>query len=77
MISHQCRPAATALSAVALPPRSLIDQMVDKILEMGMNGIAVTADSLFEHSGFTSVEIEKHGRAACDIARTRATRQVA
>lgn len=75
MISQQFHTRQPEAAPPAVP--AIVDQMVDKILEMGMNGVAVTADSLFEHSGFTRAEIEKHGREACDVARARAVRQVA
>jgi hypothetical protein len=59
-----------------LPP-AILDRMADKMLEIGMNGVAVDADTLFERSDFTRAEIEKHGREAADLARARAIRQVA
>ena len=61
----------------ALAKKTLVESMADKMLEMGMNGIAVTADSLAEHSSFTRAEIEKHGLDAADMAKVRAVRRVA
>lgn len=60
----------------ALRKKTLVESMADKMLEMGMNGIAVTADSLAEHSSFTRAEISKHGADAADMAKMRAVRRV-
>ncbi len=57
--------------------RSIVERMADKMLEMGMNGIAVTRASLAEHSGFTFAEIDKHGTDAGDLAKTLAFRHLA
>lgn len=53
----------------------IVERMADKMLELGMNGIAVDADTLFEHSDFTRDEIRTHGREAADLARGRSVRQ--
>jgi len=62
--------------ASAFVERSLPERMADKMLEMAMNGISVTADSLAEHSDFTRAEIKEHGAEAADLAKARAVRQV-
>jgi len=61
------------------PPHAapLIERMTAKIIEMGMNGTAVTADALYEQSDFTRDEIKAHGAQAADLARARAVRQLA
>lgn len=74
MITTQQRPAP-AVPAAILTTASIVEAMADKMLEMGMNGTAVTADSLAEHSDFTRAEIEKHGKEASDLAKSRAVRQ--
>jgi hypothetical protein len=61
----------------ALVGKTLVERMADRVLELGMNGIAVTKDALFEHTSFTLEEIEQHGREACNLARSRAVRHVA
>jgi hypothetical protein len=58
-------------------PADIVGRMAEKMRELGMNGTAVTADTLFEHSDFTRDEIERHGRDAADLARARAVRRVA
>ncbi|MBZ9985703.1 hypothetical protein LB572_01185 [Mesorhizobium sp. BH1-1-5] len=60
-----------------LAKKTIVESMADKMLEMGMNGIAVTADSLAEHSSFTRAQISKHGLDAADRAKSRAVRRVA
>ena len=62
---------------VAPAPATVVERMADVMLAMGMNGTAVTADSLFEHSDFTRDEIRRHGAEASDLARARAVRRVA
>ncbi|AZO04557.1 hypothetical protein [Mesorhizobium sp. M2A.F.Ca.ET.043.02.1.1] len=71
---HETMPKPTK---AALAKKSIVESMADKMLEMGMNGIAVTADSLAEHSSFTRAEIERHGLDAADMAKMRAVRRVA
>lgn len=63
--TEKAPPAATA---------SLLARMTDKVVEMAENGVAVTADSLLEHSDFTRDEIRSFGAAACDAARQRSRR---
>jgi hypothetical protein len=63
--------------ASAFVERTIVERMADKMLEMGMNGISVTAASLAEHSDFTRAEIEQHGPDAADLAKARAVRRVA
>ncbi|TPK38674.1 hypothetical protein [Mesorhizobium sp. B2-5-3] len=72
MITTQPRPAP-AISPAAMP-KDIVERMADKMLEMGMNGTAVTAESLFEHSDFSRAEIKEHGPEASDLARSRAVR---
>ncbi|OBQ68381.1 hypothetical protein A9K72_08995 [Mesorhizobium loti] len=69
MITTQQRPAPTIPTAVIT---SIVERMADTMLEMGMNGTAVTADSLAEHSNFTRAQIEEHGPEAADLAKARA-----
>ncbi|TIU57129.1 MAG: hypothetical protein E5W35_10310 [Mesorhizobium sp.] len=71
---HETMPKPTK---AALAKKSIVESMADKMLEMGMNGIAVTADSLAEHSSFTRAQIAKHGPDAADRAKSRAVRRVA
>jgi hypothetical protein len=61
--------------ASAFVERPIVERMADKMLEMAMNGVAVTADSLAEHSSFTRAEIKEHGADAADLAKSRAVRQ--
>lgn len=75
MITFQQPPAGLAPVSVAVISQSIVDRMADKMLEMGMNGTAVTKESLFEHSDFTLEEIDKHGPEASNLARARAVRQ--
>lgn len=72
MITFHHPDPAGAPKLVALP---IVERMVDRLLELGMNGIGVDADTLFEHSDFTRDEIRTHGRDAADLARVRAVRQ--
>ncbi|WP_157866132.1 hypothetical protein [Mesorhizobium japonicum] len=71
MITTQPR-QAPALPAAVITAQSIVERMADKMLEMGMNGTAVTADSLAEHSNFTRAQIEEHGPEAADLAKSRA-----
>ncbi|MBN9255236.1 MULTISPECIES: hypothetical protein [unclassified Mesorhizobium] len=77
MITYQPHPAIGALTTPVPAQRPVLDRMVDKVLEMGMNGVSVTKESLFENSDFTRAEIESHAAEACDMARSRAVRRVA
>ncbi|TIX19229.1 MAG: hypothetical protein E5V35_34140 [Mesorhizobium sp.] len=77
MITFQHPPIGALSTSPAVFATSIVERMADKMLEMGMNGTAVTADSLFEHSDFTRADIDAHGREASDLARHRAIRQVA
>jgi Zn-dependent membrane protease YugP len=74
MITYQEYQKVGALNSAggAQVARSIVDRMADKMLEMGMNGIAVTADSMHEHSDFTRAEIAIHGPEASDLARSLA-----
>ncbi|TPN43234.1 hypothetical protein [Mesorhizobium sp. B1-1-7] len=76
MITYQEHQVVGALNTplVPLDDRPIVERMADKMLEMGMNGIAVTADSLAEHSNFTRAEIGAHGSEASDLAKSRAVR---
>lgn len=71
MISFQQCARPTEASA------GIVERMADRMRELGMNGVAVTADTLFEHSDFTRAEIKRHGRDAADLARAGAVRKVA
>lgn len=53
-----------------LVERTIVERMADKMREMAMNGIAVTAGSLAEHSDFTRAQIEEHGPDAADLAKS-------
>jgi hypothetical protein len=64
MITYQSEAAGAPTS---LP--SLLERMADKMREMASNGIAVTVDTLFEHSDFTRGEIDSFAREAADLAR--------
>ncbi|RWC29815.1 MAG: hypothetical protein E5V25_08255 [Mesorhizobium sp.] len=76
MITFQQPPALAPMTA-AIMSQSIVDRMADKMLEMGMNGTAVTKESLFEHSDFTLEQIDQHGPEASNLARSRAVRNVA
>lgn len=69
--------AQTPVTAPTLAASSVVERMAERVLELGMNGIAVTRDVLFEHTDFTRAEIEEHAAEACDLARSRAVRKVA
>jgi hypothetical protein len=73
MITTQQRPAPSVPAAI-ITAKGIVERMADKMLEMGMNGTAVTADSLAEHSDFTRAEIKEHGPEASDLAKARAVR---
>lgn len=47
----------------------IVERMADKMREMAANGVAVTADSLSEHSDFTRSEIAEFGAKAADLAK--------
>lgn len=55
--------------------KSIVERMAQRVLELGMNGTAVTKDSLYEHSDYSRSQIEQHAAAACDLARSLAVRQ--
>ena len=74
MITTQTIASSPAAPSLAGPSETQLDRMVDKVLEMGMNGIAVTKDTLYEFSDFSRAEIDAHAADACDIARQRANR---
>lgn len=67
--------AGRPAGAPAAREAEVIQRMADKMREMGQNGVAVTADSLFENSDFTRDQIERLGRNAADLARASDTRQ--
>lgn len=71
MITYE--PAAAA----AQPAGDIVARMAERMREMALNGTAVTADSLFEHTDFTRAEIRAHAGEAADLARSRAVRQLA
>lgn len=75
MINYQPHPPIGALTTPPPVQRPLVERIADKMLEMGMNGTAVTKESLFEHSDFTLEQIEQHGPDAANLARSRAVRQ--
>ncbi|TIX23875.1 hypothetical protein [Mesorhizobium sp.] len=77
MITFQHPPIGSLSTSPAVITQDIVELMADKMLEMGMNGTAVTADSLYEHSDFTRDEIKAHGPEASDLAKSRAIRQVA
>ncbi|WP_421912765.1 hypothetical protein [Mesorhizobium sp.] len=74
MITTQPRQSRAPSRAVI--GRSIVERMADRVLELGMNGTAVTKDVLSEHTEFTLAEIEKHAKEACDLAKARAIRNV-
>lgn len=76
MITFQHPPIGALSTSPAIVGRqSIVDCMADKMLEMGMNGTAVTADSLAENSDFTRAEIAEHGPDAADRAKSLAVRR--
>ncbi|TIO62974.1 hypothetical protein [Mesorhizobium sp.] len=77
MIQYQPHQAVGMLNTQPPVERPLVERMAERVRELGMNGIAVTKDVLFEHTDFTREEIDTHALEACDIARQRAIRQVA
>ncbi|RWK12505.1 hypothetical protein [Mesorhizobium sp.] len=77
MIQYQPHQTVGQLTTQPKPQRPLVERMAERVRELGMNGIAVTKDVLFEHTDFTRAEIDTHALEACDIARQRAIRQVA
>ncbi|RWC27737.1 MAG: hypothetical protein EOS27_20340 [Mesorhizobium sp.] len=76
MITFQHPPIGALSTSPAVFATSIVERMADKMLEMGMNGTAVTADSLAEHSNFTRAEIEEHGPEAADLAKSRAVHRL-
>ncbi|RWE71865.1 hypothetical protein [Mesorhizobium sp.] len=77
MLTYALHETMPKPSDAALAKKTLVESMADKMLEMAMNGIAVTADSLAEHSSFTRAQISSHGPDAADIAKSREVRRVA
>ncbi|UCI23714.1 hypothetical protein [Mesorhizobium sp. B2-8-5] len=77
MINYGLHETMPTRKGPALVERSIVERMADKMLQMGMNGVAVTADSLAEHSGFTRAQIKEHSADAADLAKARAVRRVA
>lgn len=77
MITYQPHQTVGHLNSQPKEERPLVERMAERVRELGMNGIAVTKDVLFEHTDFTLEEIDQHGREACNLARQRAVRQVA
>ncbi|TIW09549.1 MAG: hypothetical protein E5V66_22335 [Mesorhizobium sp.] len=77
MITYQPHQTVGQLNTQPKEERPLVERMAERVRELGMNGIAVTKDVLFEHTDFTMEEIDKHALDACNIARQRAIRQVA
>ncbi|TPN79991.1 hypothetical protein [Mesorhizobium sp. B1-1-2] len=75
MITYQPHQVVGALTH--RPERSIVERMAERVLELGMNGTAVTKDALFEHTDFTREEIDAHALEACNLARARAVRNVA
>jgi hypothetical protein len=76
MIRYELHETMPKSAKAALAEKTLVERMADRVLELGMNGIAVTKDALFEHTSFTDEQIEKHGREACNLARSLAVRQM-
>ncbi|ODA94968.1 hypothetical protein BFX40_20255 [Mesorhizobium sp. SEMIA 3007] len=77
MITFQQPHIGSLSTSPAIITQSIVERMADTMLEMGMNGTAVTADSLAEHSNFTRAQIEEHGPEAADLAKSRAVRHEA
>lgn len=77
MIQYQPHQAVGRLNTAPKEERPIVERMAERVRELGMNGIAVTKDVLFEHSDFTREEIDRHALDACNIARQRVIRQVA
>lgn len=67
----------TRNTPTAAPATGIVERMADKMREMGQNGIAVTIDTMAEHSDFTRAEIKEFGPAAADHAKQHHVRQVA
>ncbi|MBZ9719130.1 hypothetical protein LB519_14875 [Mesorhizobium sp. AD1-1] len=80
MITFQQPPANTAPAGAiverSIVERPLVERMAERVLELGMNGTAVTKDVLAEHTEFTRAEIDAHAADACDLAKARAVRRV-
>ncbi|TIN81553.1 MAG: hypothetical protein E5Y29_12480 [Mesorhizobium sp.] len=76
MITFQQPPIGSLSTSPAVITQGIVELMADKMLEMGMNGTAVTADSLAEHSNFTRAQIEEHGSEAADLAKSRAVNRL-
>lgn len=77
MITYQPHQSVGKLTTQPSGERPLVERMAERVRELGMNGIAVTKDVLFEHTDFTMEEIDKHALDACNLARQQAVRQVA
>lgn len=77
MIQYQPHQKVGALTTAPAVERPLVERMAERVRELGMNGVAVTKDVLFEHTDFTMEEIDAHALEACNLARSRAVRQVA
>lgn len=75
MITYQPHQTVGALTTPPPVERPILERMADRVLELGMNGTAVTKDSLYENTDFTRDEIERHAPEACDLARSRAIRR--
>ncbi|QKD16758.1 hypothetical protein [Mesorhizobium sp. NZP2077] len=75
MITFQQPPIGALSTQPAVIATPIVERMADRVLELGMNGTAVTKDSLYEHTDFTREEIDKHAPEACNLARARAVRQ--
>ena len=76
MLSFQTKSTVALSASPSVAPaarRDIVAEMADKMLVLGMNGIAADADNLGED--FTQAEIEANWRDARDRARGRAIRQ--
>jgi hypothetical protein len=54
---------------------NIVAALADKMLELGMNGTAVTPDVLYEHTDLTRAEIKEFAPDATELARARARRR--
>ncbi|HTV68078.1 MAG TPA: hypothetical protein VMF90_06020 [Rhizobiaceae bacterium] len=54
----------------AKPDYGIVRKMAEKMREMGMNGLAVTVESLVEHSEWTRDEVKRFAPEAADLAKS-------
>lgn len=69
--------AAGSFEVLAAACPEIVERMARAVEEMHAAGATITGETLAVHGDFTADEVARHGVAACDLARSRAVRQVA